>query len=204
MKTFKHNFWLADSTVVSQSEVMLENPCQITWIEHSSWILWELSALVGSLVGCPSVSVSLGQLTEAVITGASVSPDWGSRSARAPGHIARWIFGTLFKFDNFILLPLRMPGTDHDKIWHMPWQLCCCGLCKVLEGSDGKKLNDGKILLSKSFWISGGSLFVKLVTGCKIKAGIQCVQGATTVIWASQHLTITGNSNDYSTVWSGQ
>ena len=31
-KNFKPGFWLADSTAASQSEAMLENPCQLTWI----------------------------------------------------------------------------------------------------------------------------------------------------------------------------
>ena len=49
------------------------------------------------------------------------------------GTISWRIFPSSFKFDgHFIVLSTKLYWSDCYEILHMPWQLCCHGMCKIL------------------------------------------------------------------------
>ena len=58
------------------------------------------------------------------------------------------IFPGLFKFDGkFILLSSKSWYSNRYEILHMPWQLCCHGMCKILQRYDTLQWNYSKINL---------------------------------------------------------
>ena len=65
-----------------------------------------------------------------------------------PAHILLIILPLWFKFyGNFILISIKFYSCNRDKFLHMPWQLCCHGMCKILLWSDSQKLNYLKLNL---------------------------------------------------------
>ena len=70
-------------------------------------------------------------------------------------NIAPRIFLALFRLNRkIIVVKLTLQSPDCYKILHMPWQPCCCGMCKNLQQSNCKELNYIKVSLTSS-WNNG-------------------------------------------------